>query len=214
MPEQLSIFLPAFFAGLAVNFEVAICAAVGALLLGLPLALLRLSHGLARGLADGVVAFCRAAPTFVVMFFLINVVSFRLTVAGFSLGMTPWLAVVLSLIVYGIAYVSDNALEPIRQLRRGSPVLALLFLMSLLRMFFVMVLSSGFGAAVGVVEATTVTLRTIEAMPRVGDRLQLIALVMLMFTISLQTIYFFINWLRGKLSERFASVAVPVAGKN
>ncbi|HSH92188.1 MAG TPA: hypothetical protein VK996_19540 [Ramlibacter sp.] len=192
MLEQLSQFLPAFFKGLVTNFEIAIWCVTGGLLLGLPLAAARLAGGIGGRAADGLIAFFRAAPTFVVMFFLVNVVP----------SVTPWLAVVLSLMVYGVAYVSDNAMEPIRQLRTGSHVMALLFVMSVVRAFFVMVLASGFGAAVGVVEATTVTLRAIESMPQVSDRLMLIGLVMLLFTIGFQAIYQAIDYARRKLERR------------
>ena len=70
--------------------------------------------------------------------------------------------------------------------------------------FFVTVLSSSFGAALGVVEAVTVTLRAIEAMPLVSDRLLLIGVVMLILTVCFQTIYQVINLLRGKLMQRYA----------
>jgi hypothetical protein len=109
----------------------------------------------------------------------------------------------LSLTLYAAAYVSDNAVEAMRQVRSGSPVAAMLFLMSLVRAFFVMVLSSGFGAAVGVVEATTITLRAVEVLPKLSDRLLLIGLVIVIFTACFQVIYHIINLLRGKLNRRF-----------
>jgi energy-converting hydrogenase Eha subunit B len=79
----------------------------------------------------------------------------------------------------------------------------MLFVMGLVRAFFVMVLSSGFGAAVGVVEATTITLRAIETLPKVSDRLLLIGLVIVIFTVCFQAIYHVINHMRGKLNQRF-----------
>jgi His/Glu/Gln/Arg/opine family amino acid ABC transporter permease subunit len=210
--EQLLRFLPEFFFGLVTNFEIAICALAGGLLLGCPLAAVRQRGGFAASVAGGLVAFFRSAPTFVVMFFLVNVVPFDVSWGARKLAMTPWLAVVLSLTVYAAAYVSDNLLEAIRQARNGSPVAALLFLMNLVRAFFVMVLSSGFGAALGVVEATTVTLRAIENMPQVGDRLALIAVVMLLLTVCFQTIYQTMNALRRRLGNRLhAQAAVPAA---
>jgi hypothetical protein len=202
MLEQVLAFLPAFLRGLATNFEIAIWSVTGGLLIGAPLALVRLAGGITGKLAGWLVAFLRAAPTFVVMFFLVNVIP----------SVTPWLAVVLSLTGYGIAYVSDNAMEPIRQLRSGSRLLALLFFMSVVRAFFVMVLSSGFGAAVGVVEATTVTLRAIEGMPNIGDRLMLIAAVMLLLTVGFQAIYRAIDFGRRRLQGRFHTQGPAVRG--
>ena len=203
MLEILPRFLPDFLSGLAVNFEIAVCALLGGLVLGAPLALARFRDQLAAAPAGWLVALLRTVPTFVVMFFLVNVVPASFSIGGWQLAMTPWLAVVMSLTLYAAAYVSDNALEAMRQLRSGSPVAAMLFVMGLVRAFFVMVLSSGFGAAVGVVEATTVTLRAIETLPKVSDRLLLIGLVIVMFTVCFQVIYHVINHLRGKLTQRF-----------
>jgi His/Glu/Gln/Arg/opine family amino acid ABC transporter permease subunit len=203
MLDILPRFLPEFLAGLAVNFQIAICALLGGLVLGAPLAAARFRNGLASAPAAWLVALLRTVPTFVVMFFLVNVVPATVSIGHWQFGMTPWLAVVLSLTLYAAAYVSDHAVEAMRQLRGGSPVAAMLFVMGLVRAFFVMVLSSGFGAAVGVVEATTITLRAIETLPKVSDRLLLIGLVIVIFTVCFQLIYHVINHWRGKLNQRF-----------
>jgi His/Glu/Gln/Arg/opine family amino acid ABC transporter permease subunit len=203
MRELLPRFLPDFLSGLAVNFEIAVCAMMGGLLLGGLLAVARFRNGLAATPAGWLVALLRTVPTFVVMFFLVNVVPSTFTLGSRQFSMTPWLAVVLSLTLYAAAYVSDHAVEAMRQLRSGSPVAAMLFVMGLVRAFFVMVLSSGFGAAVGVVEATTITLRAIETLPKVSDRLLLIGLVIVIFTVCFQAIYHVINHMRGKLNQRF-----------
>jgi His/Glu/Gln/Arg/opine family amino acid ABC transporter permease subunit len=202
MLDQLSWFLPAFFKGLAVNFQLSIWALLGGVPIGLGLAFLRGGTGWLARLASGFVALLRAIPTFVVMFFLVNVVPGNFSLLGLAMSMTPMVAIVLALIIYMTAYVADNALDALRQLRAGSRVAALLFLMNLVRAFFVTVLSSSFGAALGVVEAVTVTLRAIEAMPLVSDRLMLIGTVMLILTVCFQTIYQVINLIRSKLTQR------------
>jgi His/Glu/Gln/Arg/opine family amino acid ABC transporter permease subunit len=202
MLELLPRFIPDFLSGLVVNFQIAICALLGGMLLGAPLAFARFRNGLAAAPAAWLVALMRTVPTFVVMFFLVNVVP-AIGSPHRQFAMTPWLAVVLSLTLYAAAYVSDHAVEAMRQLRSGSPVAAMLFVMGLVRAFFVMVLSSGFGAAVGVVEATTITLRAIETLPKVSDRLLLIGLVIIIFTVCFQLIYHAINHWRGKLNQRF-----------
>ena len=204
MLDQLGWFLPAFFKGLSVNFELALWALLGGLPIGLGLAFLRSGSGWAARLSGGFVALLRAIPTFVVMFFLVNVVPGNFLIAGIPMTMTPIVAIALALIIYMTAYVSDNGLDALRQLQAGSRVAALLFLMNLVRAFFVTVLSSSFGAALGVVEAVTVTLRAIEAMPLVSDRLMLIGTVMLILTVCFQSIYQIINLLRRKLTERYA----------
>lgn len=205
MLDLLPQFLPAFFRGLAVNFYSAICGMLGGVLLGFAFALLRLAGGVGGAVASGLVGLFRATPTFVVMFFLVNVLPSTLSVGPLSMAMSPWLAVVLALIIYGSAYIADNAMEPIRELRKGSHRLALLFVMSLVRVFFVMVLSSGFGAAVGVIEATTITVRAVESLPQVSDRLLLIAVVIAMFTALFQTIYHLTNLARERLTAHLGT---------
>ena len=54
-------------------------------------------------------------------------------------------------------------------------------------------LRAAFSAAVGVVDATTITLRTMETLPKVSGRLLLIALVIVIFTVCFQLIYHLIN---------------------
>src|SRR6202041_4030491 len=65
-------FLPSFLAGMAVNFEIAGIALALGLAFGLLLALARLQARVVGMAARAVVALMRAAPTFVVMFFLLN----------------------------------------------------------------------------------------------------------------------------------------------
>lgn len=205
MIALLADFLPRFFAALAVNFGIATSAVACGLLAGLPLAAARLMPGLAGRSAQGLVALLRAAPTFVVMFFLLNALPRGLHLGPLQLAMTPWLSVMLSLAIYATAYVSDNALEAAQQWRKGSRVAALLFPMGLVRAFFVMVLSSGFGAAVGVIEATTVTLRQVEALEDTGQRLLLMATVVAIFVLLFQGIYQLIERLRRRLLARQAA---------
>ena len=64
-------------------------------------------------------------------------------------------------------------------LRGGSPPGALLFLPNITRAFFVLVMSSSAGAAIGVTEGITVILRQAEQLPALGDRLVLFAIGML-----------------------------------
>jgi His/Glu/Gln/Arg/opine family amino acid ABC transporter permease subunit len=203
MLDLLGWFLPAFFKGLAVNFQLAFWALLGGLPIGAVLAYLRLGTGWAARVTGWLVAVLRAVPTFVVMFFLVNVLPGEFSMVGMSITMAPKVAIVLAQIIYMTAYVSDNALNALRQLRTGSAVAALLFLMNLVRAFFVTVLSSSYGAALGVVEAVSVTLRAIEAMPMVSDRLLLIGVVMLILTVCFQSIYQLINLMRSRLEKQF-----------
>lgn len=202
MMETLATFLPRFLAALGVNFGIAGASVLCGLALGLPLAAARMAPGPAARAAHALVGVLRAAPTFVVMFFLLNALPRGVAIGDWHLGMTPWLAVMLSLAIYATAYVSDNALDAAQQWRQGSRLAAWLFPMGLARAFFVIVLSSGFGAAVGVVEATTVTLRQIEALDGTDQRLALMALVVALYVAVFQLIYLLIEQLRQRLLTR------------
>ncbi|ALV06140.1 hypothetical protein [Roseateles depolymerans] len=132
--------------------------------------LLRVGAGLARVLT----ALLRAAPAFVVMYVLLHAMPPQW-------GIGPEAAVALALAFYAAAYVADTLQPAVQDWRIGGTAGAQLFLTGLVRCFFVMVLSSGFGAAVGVVEATAVTLRALEQLPTTADRLGLMACVVLVF---------------------------------
>ena len=68
--QLLSNFLPRFLAGMAVNFEIAAISITLGVGIGLVLAMARVSGGPIGRVAATMIAVMRAAPTFVVMFFL------------------------------------------------------------------------------------------------------------------------------------------------
>jgi His/Glu/Gln/Arg/opine family amino acid ABC transporter permease subunit len=189
-------FLPTFLAGMAVNFEIAALAVVIGLLVGLPLGYARASASRAAlSLSLTLIGVMRAAPTFVVMFFLLNVIPREVAISGV-------MTVALSLVPYSAAYAADASVEALQQWRRGSHLGALLFLPNMTRAFFVVVLSSGAAAAIGVTEGISVILRQAEQLPSLGDRLVLFAIGILMFGIPLQLGFAFIRWLQRALGSR------------
>ena len=188
-------FLPTFLAGMAVNFEIAALAVVIGLLVGLPLGYARASASRAAlSLSLTLIGVMRAAPTFVVMFFLLNVIPREVAISGV-------MTVALSLVPYSAAYAADAGVEALQQWRRGSHLGALLFLPNMTRAFFVVVLSSGAAAAIGVTEGISVILRQAEQLPALGDRLVLFAIGILMFGIPLQLGFAFIRWLQRALGS-------------
>ncbi|HLZ65598.1 MAG TPA: hypothetical protein VKQ29_05170 [Aliidongia sp.] len=194
-------FLGRLLAGMALNFAIAGTALALGLALGVPLALARVSGGLAGAASALVVTFLRAAPTFVVMFFLLNVVPREMSLFGTALSLSGTTAVALSLVPYSTAYVADSGAEALRQLRLGSTPAALLFLPNVARAFFVLVMSSSAGAAIGVTEGITVILRQAERLPALGDRLALFAVGILCFGATLQAGFAAVNLLRRHLNR-------------
>jgi ABC-type amino acid transport system permease subunit len=179
-------FLMRLLAGMAVNFEIAFIAMFWGLVAGLVLALGRLRGGVAGALAAGVIGLMRAAPTFVVMFFLLNAIPRNATLFGIPFALSGVMTVALSLVPYSAAYVADAGVDSIRHLRTGATQGALLFFPNLTRAFLVMVMSSSVGAAIGVTEGIAVILRQAEQLPSFDDRLMLFALGIVLFGIPLQ----------------------------
>lgn len=195
-------YIPSLLAAMVTNFEISILALLFGLVVGLPLVLLRLQGGRAgAGFAATVIALMRAAPTFVVMFFLLNVLR-DVSLFGVKLAMSGVMTVAVSLVPYSAAYAADAGLEALRQWQRGSPLGALLFLPNITRAFFVIVMSSGAAAAIGVPEGISVILRESALLPPLADRLLVFAIGIVLFGVPLQLGLAFMRWLQRELGRR------------
>src|SRR5215211_6343365 len=177
-------FLPKFLAGMVVNFEIAAIALVIGLALGLLLAAGRLGGGVMAAITVSIISLMRAAPTFVVMFFLLNAIPRDATLFGVPFALSGVMA--LALVPYSAAYVADAGVDGMKHLRAGTTHGAFLFFPNITRAFFVLVMSSSAGAAIGVNEGITVILRQAEQLPSFDDRLVLFAVGIVLFGIPLQ----------------------------
>ena len=91
------------------------------------------------------------------------------------------------------------------QLRRGSMLGALLFLPNITRAFFVLVMSSSTGAAIGVNEGIAVILRAAAPMTSLADKMVLFAIGILCFGLTLQLGFFLMR----RLQRQLGRYAVP-----
>ena len=200
-------FVPSLLAAMVTNFEISFIALALGLLAGGPLAAMRFwGGGALAGTAATVIALMRAAPTFVVMFFLLNVLR-DVSLFGAKLTLSGVMIVAVSLVPYSAAYVADAGVEALRQWRRGSQLGALLFLPNITRAFFVIVMSSGAAAAIGVPGGISVILRESALLPALGDRLLLFAIGIVLFGVPLQLGLAFMRWLQRELGRRVARPA-------
>lgn len=188
-------------AGMVSNFEIAGMTLVLGLLFGIPVALAQLRRGVLAFMAGAIVAFMRAVPTFLVMFFLLYALPRHIVVGGFRYSPSGSVIVAVSLLPYAAAYVSDNLLEAIRQWRSGSVLAALQVLPNLTRAFFVCVMASSAGAAIGVTEAISVLMRYAERYQGLGDRLGIYAIGVACFGVTLQTGLALVNATRKTLNN-------------
>jgi len=195
-------YVPSLLAGMVTNFEISIIALLLGLVVGIPFAALRFYGGRASvAFAAIVVSLMRAAPTFVVMFFLLNVVR-DISIFGMKFTMSGVMTVAVSLVPYSAAYTADAGVEALRQWHRGSPLGALLFLPNITRAFFVIVMASGAAAAIGVPEGISVMVREAALLPTLGDRLVVFAVGIVLFGVPLQIGLALMRWLQRELGRR------------
>ncbi|WP_171209677.1 MULTISPECIES: hypothetical protein [unclassified Ruegeria] len=157
--------------GMVVNFQIALIALAFGLALGVPCVLILFTGRFWTHAINPLVGLMRAAPTFVVMFFLLNTVPRQFQVLGANVSLSPELIVALSLVPYVAAYVVDNGKTAIIELRKGSHEAALLLIPNLIRAFVVLVMSSSAGVAIGVNEGIAVVLREAERYSTLGDQM-------------------------------------------
>lgn len=195
-------FLHDLLAGMTVNLQVAAIALVLGLALGLPLGLMQLGGRWQRSLTAPLVGLMRAAPTFVVMFFLLNVIPRNASLLGVHLALSGPMIVALSLVPYAAAYAADNGREAIRHLRYGARDSALLFLPNIVRAFFVLVMASSAGAAIGVSEGVAVVLHESERWSSLADKLVVFGVGVLAFGTVFQIGFGLMRLLRRRLAGR------------
>jgi ABC-type amino acid transport system permease subunit len=201
MTEHLAAFLPELLGGFLVNLWVALTAVVIGLVCGLPLALIRYHLGWTEVPIRLCIRVMQAAPVYVIMFFLLNLIPARISVLGWTIAATGLAALILSQAVNMVAYMEENFLQALRHWRRGETAQAILFLPNVMRGFIVVVMSSGIGAAIGVSEAVGVTLRHAQRLPELGDRVLLFLLVIGFFV----SVFGTANALLRRLMRRLAA---------
>jgi len=193
---------PELVAGMLVNFEIAAIALVVGVALGLPLGLVQSGTGFGRRLAAPVLGLMRAAPTFVVMFFLLNIIPYQLAPFGVDITPSDTTIVALSLVPYAAAYAADNGQEAWGQLKAGQTELALLFLPSLVRAFVVLVMASSAAAAIGVNEGVAAVLREADRWPELGDKLIVFGIGVLAFGLVFQAGFLPVRFAVRRISRR------------
>src|SRR6476620_2042600 len=142
MLEIVGQFMPILWAGFLVNLEIGAAAVVIGLIVALPLTLLRRRLSLLRRPIQLCIQLMQALPTYVTMFFVLNLLPDDLALFGRPIGAVT--AVVLAQSVYLTAYIAEDAFQALNHLNRREREQALLFLPNLLRGFVVVVMSSGF----------------------------------------------------------------------
>lgn len=189
-------FIPDLLNGMKVNFQIASVILIVSLLIGGLLTLASLMGGVIGVVIALFIALIRAMPTFLAMICFLYLIPKQVVIAGSTFSLSGFVLVILSLIPYGVAYVFDNFSESIRQWRRGQMITALQLLPNLSRLYFILIMSSSAGAAIGVTEGVTTLLRYASRIDSIQERLMLYAIGILFFGIVMQTGFALINRLR------------------
>jgi len=197
-----SSFIPELLNGMKVNFQIAFASLIVSLFIGVLLTGVSLMGGFVGKIIAFFIALIRAMPTFLAMICFLYLIPKQIDIAGSSFSLSGIVIVILSLLPYAVAYVFDNLSESIRQWRRGQMVTSLQLLPNLSRMFFILIMSSSAGAAIGVTEGVATLLRYASRLESFQERLVLYAIGILFFGIIMQTAFALINLLRGVMIER------------
>lgn len=202
MTLHLSSFVPALWDGFLINLWVALSAVLFGLVVGLPLAAIRDRLRFLEVPIRWSIRLMQAAPVYVIMFFLLNMLPLGITVLGEPIGTTPLSALILAQAINMVAYMEENGLDALRHARARRWPQAILFFPNVLRGCIVVVMSSGIGAAIGVAEAVGVTLHHAQRLPALADRVALFLFVIACFVAVFGTANALLRRLMARLMAR------------
>lgn len=200
-------FIPDLLNGMKVNLQIASVILILSMLIGGLLTWVSLVGGIVGMIIGFFIAVIRAMPTFLAMICLLYLIPRQIVIADSSFAISSPVIVILSLLPYGVAYSFDNFSESIRQWRRGQLVTALQLLPNMTRMYFILIMSSSAGAAIGVNEGVMTLLRYASRLESTQERLLLSAVGILFFGIIMQTAFALTNRLRTVLIARVSKRA-------
>ena len=181
MIEMILAFIPLVLRGFLIDLWIALAATVIGLAIGLPIAWVRHRMAWTRRPLRVVIRLMQAAPVYVVMFFLLNMLPDDVEVWNWTIVIGGVTVMILAQCAYMIPYVAEAGFDMLCHLREREIGKALLFLPNLLRGFNVVIMSSGFGAAIGVAEAVGVTVREAEMLETMGERVALFLTAIALF---------------------------------
>lgn len=130
-----------------------------------------------------VLFFCRGLPIYILMFALLTSLSTDTLLKAFNDDTLRTAAIILALSVYALAAICDLTLVMLVQLAKGQIAEAFLIVPNIFRIFTTLLISSSVGAAIGVPEAVSYTIRVYERFPERLDRFLLVLAVTIFFAV-------------------------------
>ena len=191
-----------FLSAFLINIEVGLYSLFGGILLGFPLTWLRVKGGWPKKVSEAFITLLRAFPAFVLMFALLNFLSYSAYVTQhFNLNI-PKMVLIIALCVYSTAVVSDAAQDSWNYWQRADYAQALLIIPTLFRIFTILVMSSSIGAAIGVQDAVSFTIGRMEEIPDALSRIWLVIGATIFFVMFFSIIRFALYQIVQRLSSK------------
>ena len=184
MSFSLTEFILNFLSYFLTNIKIGTFSLIGGLLIGMPLAwLLNKNNKWLSRLLKVVLFFCRGLPIYILMFALLTSLSTDTLLKAFNDDTLRTAAIILALSVYALAAICDLTLVMLVQLAKGQIAEAFLIVPNIFRIFTTLLISSSVGAAIGVPEAVSYTIRVYERFPDRLDRFLLVLGVTIFFAV-------------------------------
>lgn len=171
--------------------------------------------------AGALTAAARVPPTFVLIYYLAYLLPASVGVGSFALPLPGWFKASLALSVAVTGFVSDNALQALRHLRRGERVEALYFVPAWTTYFLIIVMASSTASVIGVPE---IVQRANTVIAAIGDPRAILAVylyVMVWFLVFCWPLARLLGYARLRLGRRAgtevgvrASPATPAAAES
>ena len=184
MSFSLTDFILNFLSYFLTNIKIGTFSLIGGLLIGVPLAwLLNKNNKWLSRMINVVLFFCRGLPIYILMFALLTSFSTDTLLKAFNDDTLRTAAIILALSVYALAAICDLTLVMLVQLAKGQIAEAFLIVPNIFRIFTTLLISSSVGAAIGVPEAVSYTIRVYERFPERIDRFLLVLAVTIFFAV-------------------------------
>lgn len=184
MSFSLTEFSLNFLSYFLTNIKIGTFSLIGGLLIGMPLAwLLNKNNKWLSRMINVVLFFCRGLPIYILMFALLTNLSTDTLLKAFNDDTLRTAAIILALSVYALAAICDLTLVMLVQLAKGQIAEAFLIVPNIFRIFTTLLISSSVGAAIGVPEAVSYTIRVYERFPERLDRFLLVLAVTIFFAV-------------------------------
>lgn len=200
--EALLAWTPFLAAGFLWNILISLVT----MAIGTPAGFL-LARGRLKGsrIAGFLTAAARVPPTFVLIYYLAYLLPAEITLGTHAFPLPGWLKAALALAVAVTGFVSDNALQALRHLKRGERVEALYFVPAWTTYFLIIVMASSTASVIGVPE---IVQRANTVIAAIGDDRAILAVylyVMAYFLLFCWPLARLLGYARVRLGRRAGS---------